>query len=324
MIRWVLSLFGVAMLAAWSSFAEPLVIEREISLKLEARTHSQAICLSDLVNDSWIQGRCAVDRGSCCRWSLGGQREKKLSRRDIEQELTKVNWGGFTIVVKGGDEVAVFQVGRELRTEEIQAKVASAVAARFAQDKRDVGISNLKVPQPIVVDFTAESDWDVVLLEPFVENASIKIISTLTPGKVIGWVQAGISLQGEVFVAKRTVHPSEQIQADDFELRKTNILPVQQLGITMFKSDQFPIGTRARQTVLAGAALTSASVEKIPMVKFGDAVTLILRSDNLRISAKGVAQGSAAIGDMVTVQLQRYNRTFRGRLVDGRLVEVWL
>ena len=39
---------------------------------------------------------------------------------------------------------------------------------------------------------------------------------------------------------------------------------------------------------------------------------------------KAVVQGTAAVGDLVTVQLSRYNRTFRGRIMDGRLVEVWL
>jgi flagella basal body P-ring formation protein FlgA len=58
-------------------------------------------------------------------------------------------------------------------------------------------------------------------------------------------------------------------------------------------------------------------------VQTGDAVTLILKSDNLKISTKGVAQGSAAAGDTVSVQLPRFNRSFRGKLQDSKTVEVW-
>ena len=101
-------------------------------------------------------------------------------------------------------------------------------------------------------------------------------------------------------------------------------MTTQAAGQAVFRKNQFPEIVRARQTIMPGTPLLATAVERIPMVKLGDAVTLILRSDSLRVSTKGVVQSAAGVGDMVNVSLPRYNRTFRGRLFEGKLVEVWL
>ncbi|MBI3558485.1 MAG: flagellar basal body P-ring formation protein FlgA [Deltaproteobacteria bacterium] len=299
-------------------------IDREIKLRDKTEVWSQAVCLGNLVDDGWVQSRCSVDKGMCCRWSLKGENTRIFSRAELQRELSKVNFGGFNLIVKGADEIAVTQTRRELSVAEIQAKVISTAAAKFGEEGAGAGVTSLKLQSPIYVSLDDESAWDVILPEPLLEHAAVRVVSTSEGSQALGWAQVTLKLEGEVYVARKQVHPNDLLDAKDFEIRKINVLAAQSTGQTLFRKGQFPEATRAKLTIQSGSALTAAVVERIPSVHLGDTVTLILRSDNLRISTKGVIQGTAAIGDMVTVQLSRYNRTFRGRLIEGRLVEVWL
>jgi flagella basal body P-ring formation protein FlgA len=307
-----------------SAFADPLTIDREIHIKPQIQVWSKTVCLSDLADDTWLQNHCLSDKATCCRWSIGDGRVTTLTLEEIQREVAHGKWGGFTLKVEGPSEINVTQVGREITTAELREKIAAAVANRLAEDATKVTVSGLKTQMPIAISFSEENDWDVMAPETVTEHASLKIVSTQDASRILGWVQASLRVESDVYVAKKLIRPMDQINLENFELRKVNLLPLQTQGVTAFHGQQFPAGTRARMTVMPGAALTTASVERVPLVKLGDNVTLILRSDNLKISTKGVAQSSAAIGDMITVQLSRYNRTFRGRLIDGKLVEVWL
>lgn len=301
-----------------------LAIQREVTLKPQAQVFSQNICLNDLVEESWLTNRCAAERNACCKWNLGGQRAKTFKKSDLARELPRIKLSSLQLSLAGSEEVAVEQTHRELKTSEVESKLLAALTLKYKDQDVVPNLSNIKIVAPVYVALTDESDWGVSLPETIGEQTSIKIISTKDKSNALGWIQASIALEGEVYVAKRTIRPNEAIKPEDFELQKANVLSARFNSQSVYRSNQFPESTLARQTILMGMPLVATAVDRVPLVRLGDNVTLILRSDNLRISTKGVVQGAAAVGDMVTVQIPRYNRTFRGRLVEGRFVEVWL
>jgi flagella basal body P-ring formation protein FlgA len=299
-------------------------IEREVHLKTTAEVRSQEICMGDLVEDGWLQSRCAIDLKTCCKWTLQGQRSGNLSRTAIERELSKMKLSGFSLKLKGPEQVTITQTWRELSTAEIKTKLISAIAAKIGEEQKNISVASLNVVPAIYVNLSQESDWEVSLPENLLDQMRLRIVSTTNPSNVLGWVTTELSIAGDAFIAKKTIHPLETVNLADFELHKVNILALQASGQNYFRKDQFPEGTRARQTVLKGHALLASAIERVPLVRLGDMVTLVLRSDSLKIATKGIVQGNAAPGDMVTVQLSKYNRTFRGKLNNERIVEVWL
>ena len=139
----------------------------------------------------------------------------------------------------------------------------------------------------------------------------------------MGWVNAQLSRKAQVYVAKKLVRPTEQILESNFDLRMADTLLPQNQAESLFTKGNFPVAVRARTSIMPGGVLSLKNIERLPLVQLGDVVTLILRSDNMKISTKGVVQSAAGAGEMVTVQLQRYSRTFRGKLNEGKTVEVW-
>lgn len=317
----VLSIFFVSA----SSFAGvDNLIEKELNLKTSAEVWSNSVCLNDLVEGGWINSRCAVDRAMCCRWKMETGRVRTFSRAEIRAELSKIKIFGFALELNGPEEITVTQTRRELSANEVSAKYLAAVKAKFGDESSEISVEKSKLLGPIYISFTEENDWDVIIPESLTDTAPIKLVSTKDASKVLGWAQLTARIESEVYVAKQTIRPMDILKPEYFELRKVNIMTTQTQGQAVFRKNQFPEIVRARQTIMPGTALLATAVERIPMVKLGDAVTLILRSDSLRISTKGVVQGVAGVGDMVNVSLPRYNRTFRGRLSEGKLVEVWL
>lgn len=304
------------------------IIRREVHLKSEAETWSQNVCVYDLVQETWVQGRCTLNKQACCSLSLGGELEKNFKRIVLAKEFSKLNLGGITLDFKGSpggaEEVHVRQTRRELKIEEVREKILSNARRAQEQEKISVSVKNIRIPQTIYIRLDEENDWDVQLPKQLTDLVQVKVVHSKDQTKFLGWVQANFALEAEVYVSKRVIKSGEPVNSEDFQLVHTDILDLQRSGTMYFQKEKFPLGVRAKFTITKGAILTATSIERVPMVQLGDVVTLILRSDNLKVSTKGVAQSSAAIGDMVTVQLPRYNRTFRGRLMDGRLVEVWL
>ncbi|MGE4232172.1 MAG: flagellar basal body P-ring formation chaperone FlgA [Bacteriovoracia bacterium] len=320
-------LIGIfSVLAAIAAFSLTHASEfgvRNITLKGKAQVSDQIVCVSDLVEESWFQTRCRLEKEKCCRLNLEGKLSKVFTKAQIQREASNIDLGGFKAALIGSDQVLAEQVSRALREDEIEDKLEKAIHQKFGSNDIDPTIRSLKFQSPIYVMLKEESDWDFVLPEQLNSaETAVRIIST--KNQTLGWVRAAFSVLEPVYVAKKTIQPGDSIRVDDFELKVGDALVLQTGGRAIFRKGEFPQGYRARQAILAGSVLSSSVIDRLPVVRLGDTVTLILRSDNLRISTKGVVQGAASVGDMVTVQLPRYNRTFRGKLTEGRKVEVWL
>lgn len=80
----------------------------------------------------------------------------------------------------------------------------------------------------------------------------------------------------------------------------------------------------ARQTLLEGQPILSSAVQKIPDVRRGESVKLVVRSSGLELATPATAEESSHIGEPVRVTTQKSKRTLTGRLIGDGVVEVKL
>jgi len=311
----------MAAATAYTAFSEDSFV-RVLKLKDNAEVSSQQVCLQDLVQDDSTIGKCRVSKNYCCHWSLDEKLERSLSAREIQQELSKLDFGPIPIRLEG-KEVSVRQTRRALKEDEIKERLANEIAKVHKLEVATVDVTQLKMNHAIFVDLAHESDWSVKIPETLSASMPVKIAGEgQAVNQILGWVHAVIEIYGKAYVSKRKIEINSEINADNFTLSKVNILGLNANGQQILT--EVPEAVRAKVTIKPGDVLTSSSIEKIPLVRLGDVVTIVLRSDTLRISTKGVVQQAAGLGDAVTVQLRRYNRTFRGKLIADKKVEVWL
>lgn len=327
MNNYLAKIFLIFICALTTSYASETLIEREVTLKASAEVWSQDVCLSDLVEEGWIRSRCQIDKKLCCRISMGGAYGKEFSKKEIAAALRNMNFGGIGLVLsdKSSDKVLVTQTRRELRMDEVQKRITQVLGAKLGASETDgiqVKVTSLKMPVPVYVALDTESEWDVVIPESNNDHVMVKIVSNVD-ARLLGYANAAVSMRAPSYVAKKTIRPTESIRTEDFEIKTAETYGQINNTSGAIQKNNFPIGTRAKMTIREGSILSSNMIERQPLVQLGDSVTIILRSDNLKISTKGVVQGSAAIGDTVSVSLQRFNKTFRGKLLEDKQVEVW-
>ena len=82
------------------------------------------------------------------------------------------------------------------------------------------------------------------------------------------------------------------------------------------------IGKKARTSLRANQPLRPDQVEKIPLVKSGQMITIIAESGVMRISVTGKARSSGAEGDIIKVQNLTSLKEIPASVVDASTVLV--
>ena len=139
-----------------------------------------------------------------------------------------------------------------------------------------------------------------------------------------GWVSYRAMMPA--YVAVRRVLPNEKLSSEMFALQDINVATGQAYdyrGVILPRT-QLIDGLEARQTVLEGQFLTSSAVQKVPDIRRGDAVRILVTSGDLTVTTQGIASEPAFVNGRVRVMANKTKREFTGELKDSGTVEVRL
>lgn len=139
-----------------------------------------------------------------------------------------------------------------------------------------------------------------------------------------GWV--GFAAWQPAYVAVKRVKPGEKIAKDMFARREVNVAAGAARDIRgLILDPQTPVESlEARQSVLEGQILLSSAVQRVPDVRRGDTVTVLLVSNGLSLTTQGRVEEPAYSGENVRVTASKTKRALTGRLIDRGTVEVKL
>lgn len=126
------------------------------------------------------------------------------------------------------------------------------------------------------------------------------------------------------YIAIRRIQPGEKLSPDLFMAQDIDVasgLPHEYRGVILSKETALT-SLEARQTILEGQFLTTTAVQRMPDIRRGDQVRLLLNSGGLVLSAPGVAQEPGYLGGQVRVLSGANKREILGKLQAGGVVEV--
>ena len=190
----------------------------------------------------------------------------------------------------------------------------------------DWKVLDVRVSQDVVVPMT--DNWFVeVPKSPGRLSSAVVYVGSEEDKKAVGSVQLELGFFQKAYVSKRNITANEIIKEDDFELKNTEVLSKIAGNIsTNFSmyNGKLAGNLKSRSFIKRGDVLMTSALAKPSAVLSGENVTLVLRGDNLRVTTKGTSQGNAAVGEMVSVQVRNYSKTFRGKVNEDKQVEVWL
>lgn len=123
----------------------------------------------------------------------------------------------------------------------------------------------------------------------------------------------------ELVVALHPMPRNAVIEESDVSLQKRD-LGTSSAKVCFSLSDV--VGKRVRVPLRANTPIRSDYLERVPLVKYGQFVTIVVESGELRVTATGVARGKGAEGDLVMVQNVSSKKMVQGRVVDEGTVAV--
>jgi len=123
----------------------------------------------------------------------------------------------------------------------------------------------------------------------------------------------------EMVIATRTLERGEVLGESDVALARRDLAHLQ--GRFCRSKDEV-LGLRLKSAVRANSPLRGDFLERVPIVKSGQLVTIVAENEVVRITASGRAKGSGAVGDIVMVQNLSSQKELAGRVVDATTVKV--
>jgi flagella basal body P-ring formation protein FlgA len=123
----------------------------------------------------------------------------------------------------------------------------------------------------------------------------------------------------EMVVATRSLERGEVLEASDLTLALRDLAHTQ--GRFLRFLDE-ATGLRVKIGVRANSPLRTDYLERVPLIKSGQMVIIVVENESVKITATGRAKGSGALGDTIMVQNLSSLKDLAARVVDANTVKV--
>ncbi len=132
-------------------------------------------------------------------------------------------------------------------------------------------------------------------------------------------VTADVRIWRPVLVASHMIRPGEEVGPESYELVERDVTQVR----GKYYVDSLMLeGMQTRRTLSMGDVITDQHLQKIPVVKRGDAIQLIARADRMSMSTAGEALQDGGVGDRIRVKNSDSGKVIYGHVLEGGIIQV--
>jgi len=132
-------------------------------------------------------------------------------------------------------------------------------------------------------------------------------------------VQVNVEALAEMVVALRQLDHGSTITAADIAVQKREVASV---AGKFTRNSEDVVGKRTRTTIKANTAVRTDQIEKVPVIKSGQMVTIVAENEIVKISVAGRARSAGAEGDIIMVQNLNSLKEIPARVVNATTVQV--
>ena len=127
-----------------------------------------------------------------------------------------------------------------------------------------------------------------------------------------------VELYAEVPVATRAMQASEKFSSSDYKLERRNITFGFDAPASSFEIEN----SVTARNLGVGEALWKSNLRREQLLRFGDPVRVQVGGETWSVTSEGIAQGPAALGEMVRVKVGKNQKLVSGILKEKGLVEI--
>lgn len=207
------------------------------------------------------------------------------------------------------------------REQEVRDAVTAFVTARTAGMGWDVRLRRISVADALKLP-EGNIDYEVVAPQQWEGWGSVSLtVLARQKDRLLRNITVRVEVEAlaEMVVTLHQIEYGAGITAADIVLQKREIMPGS--GTVARKLDDV-IGKKARSTLRANQPVRADQIEKVPLIKSGQLVTIIAENGVMKISVNGMARSSGAEGDLIRVQNLTSLKEIPARVIDAATVQV--
>jgi len=208
-----------------------------------------------------------------------------------------------------------------LRDAEIRNAVITYVQQKQANSSNEVRLKRLTVGgSPTLPD--GNLDYEVVAPQQWGGWGSANIAVLARQGdRVIGNINVRVDVEvlADMVFTVRQIDFGSIISASDLVIRKNDVGSVQ--GRYLANVDD-AVGKKARSTLKANVPVKSEQLEKNPIIKSGQLVSIVAESERIRVTVTGKAKSAGSYGDTIIVQNLSSLKEMPARIVNSETVQI--
>lgn len=207
------------------------------------------------------------------------------------------------------------------RENEVREAVKSFVAIRTADMGWDVHIRRITISDALKLPEGA-IDYEVIAPQQWEGwgNASMAVLARQKDRMVRNIpVRIDVEARTGMVVTLRQIEHGTTIATGDIVLQNREI---SQNSARASRNIADIVGKKARTTLKANQPVRTDQVEKVPLIKSGQMVSIIAENEVMKVSVTGKARSSGAEGDIITVQNQNSLKEIPARVLNATTVQV--
>lgn len=207
------------------------------------------------------------------------------------------------------------------REQEVREAVQAFLSARTSGMGWDVRIRKLSIPDALKLP-PGKLEYEVAAPQQWGGWGTVSISVVARQRDVIVRnipVRIEVEALADMVVALHQIGYGELVSAADVVLQKREITHYSHLAA---RSIDEVVGKKTRATLRANQPVRADQVERVPLVKSGQMVTIVAENDVLKISVSGRARSAGAEGDTIRVQNLNSLKEISARVISATTVQV--
>lgn len=207
------------------------------------------------------------------------------------------------------------------RAQEIRDAVTAFVTTRTAGMGWDVQIRKITIPGVLKLP-EGVMEYEIVAPQSWEGWGHISVaVMARQKERVVGNIPVRLEVEAlaDTVVTLHSIEQGVSITADDVLLQKREITQSSHLAVRKVSE---VIGKKAKTALKANQPVRADQVERIPLIKSGQIVTIVAENEVMKISVSGKARSSGAEGDMVWVQNLTSLKEIPAKVISATTVQV--
>ncbi len=237
--------------------------------------------------------------------------KSRLRQQGIQTEL---------IIWSGPDQTTVQTKSKIVSAEEIISLAESFIASLADKNAKKIIVQPTGEIKPVALPY-GEMNVKTELLFPSTVNNNILLRFTFSidgrdcEKRIIPFK---VEIVKDVAVASRNIEGNKIIDVEDLVIESKIV------GLTdnVVVDKKELLGKRAKRAISKGSLITSDILEKPPIIKQGDLITIVIESQKFRITTQGRAMENGTNSQMIRVVNTSSMREILAQVIDEKTVKV--